>query len=622
MDEPQTGIDHMLRNLSPRIRFHLPELSALVLLVAVSALGWIIWEYRQTVELVQHTVEVEENISAVSAAVHDAESSSRSYAVTGEESYLQRYREGEKNVGVQTAQLQRLVVDNPGQQRTFARLKSDIEEHFAVSKRGRDLRRTAGIEAAISFIKMGSSDDIMERVRADFAQMIEAENNLHRSRIADVERMTIAGVIVASLALILVIVSMATWIWGARREARGLLATIAERERNEAQIRQMQKIEVVGQLTGGLAHDLNNMLAVIISGLNLIQRRLAAGNMNVQRFVDGALEGATRAATLTSRLTAFARQQPLSPKPTSVNRLVIGMSELVQRTLGETIQTETVLKGGLWSINADAGQLENAILNLSVNARDAMPEGGKLTIETTNCEIDNTYAHQYDMPAGQYVLIAVTDTGTGMTEEVASKAFDPFFTTKDVGKGTGLGLSQVHGFVKQSGGHIKIYSEPGHGTTIKMYLPRLYDAGPDKNVEAAKEEAWPDKRKENSGHIILIVEDDERVREMTVASVRELGYTVIHANGANSALEKLDAHPETTMLFTDIVMPDINGQQLATEVLRRQPNIKVLYTTGFARGAIVHGGELDAGLHFIAKPFTLAQVAAKMNEVLAQSTAG
>jgi CheY-like chemotaxis protein len=340
------------------------------------------------------------------------------------------------------------------------------------------------------------------------------------------------------------------------------------------------------------------------------------------KFVSAAMDGATRAATLTNRLTAFSRQQPLSPKPIGVNRLVVGMSELVQRTLGETIQIETVLNAGLWSINADAGQLENALLNLSVNARDAMPEGGKLTIETANCQIDDTYAHQYAMPAGQYVLIAVTDTGTGMTEEVASKAFDPFFTTKDVGKGTGLGLSQVHGFVKQSGGHTKIYSEPGHGTTIKMYLPRLYDVGPEKKIEAAKEEAWPDMRKENSGKIILVVEDDAQVREMTVASVRELGYTVIHADGAKSALEKLNAHPKTTMLFTDIVMPDINGQQLATEALRRQPNIKVLYTTGFARGAIVHGGELDAGLHFIAKPFTLSQVAAKMSEVLAGSAAG
>jgi signal transduction histidine kinase/ActR/RegA family two-component response regulator len=616
MNEPQIGIGRVSQSLPGRILFHLPELSALVLLVAVGALGWIIWEYRRTVDLVQHTFEVQTSLLAVLSLDHAAELSSRSYIFTGEEFHLQRNRTTVNNIEVEMAHLQNLTANNPEQQIKFVRLKSDLEIHLATLERGIDLRRTAGIEAALSFVQGGSSFAAREQVGADIAEMVEAQHNLHLSRLVDVERVTVAGAIVASLALLLVIGSMAAWIWGTRREARALLATIAERERNETKIRQMQKMEAVGQLTGGLAHDLNNMLAVIISGLNLIQKRLAAGDTNIMQFVSAAMDGATRAATLTNRLTAFSRQQPLSPKPIGVNRLMVGMSELVQRTLGETIQTETVLNAGLWSINADAGQLENALLNLSINARDAMPDGGKLTIETSNCQIDDIYAHQYDIPAGEYVLIAVTDTGTGMTEDVASKAFDPFFTTKDVGKGTGLGLSQVYGFIKQSGGHTKIYSEPGHGTTIKMYLPRLRDAGPEKTIEAAKEETLPDMRKENAGKIILVVEDDARVREMTTASVRELGYTVIHADGAKSALEKLDAHPETTMLFTDIVMPDINGQQLATEALLRQPNIKVLYTSGFARGAIVHGGEMDAGRHFIAKPFTLAQVAAKISAVL------
>jgi CheY-like chemotaxis protein len=333
------------------------------------------------------------------------------------------------------------------------------------------------------------------------------------------------------------------------------------------------------------------------------------------------MEGATRAATLTSRLMAFSRQLPLAPERIDANRLVRGISELLQRTLGETVHVETVLNAGLWPTNADAGQLENALLNLSINARDAMPEGGKLTIETSNSHLDDAYARQSDMPTGDYVLITVTDTGTGMTAEVIDKAFDPFFTTKGVGQGTGLGLSQAFGFIKQSGGHIKIYSEVGHGTTIKMYLPRLYGVGPENAIRTAREEAWPDtlpeKRKDNARHLILVVEDDARVSEMTVSSLRELGYTVIHANGANSALEKLDSHPGTALLFTDIVMPEINGRQLAAEALRRRPNIKVLYTTGFTRNAIVHSGRLDAGLNFIAKPFTLVQLSAKMNEVMA-----
>ena len=230
----------------------------------------------------------------------------------------------------------------------------------------------------------------------------------------------------------------------------------------------------MGQLTGGIAHDFNNMLAVILSSLNLLQKRLKAGDMNVGKFVDAALDGAARAATLTTRLMAFSRQSPLNPQPLIANSMVSGVTELIRRTLGEAIQVETVLTAGVWSMNADVGQFENAILNLAVNARDAMPDGGKLTLETANCHIDDNYGRQHSIAPGQYVLVAVSDTGAGMAPEVLAKAFEPFFTTKGVGRGTGLGLAQVHGFIKQSGGHIKIYSEPGHGTTIKMYLPRFY----------------------------------------------------------------------------------------------------------------------------------------------------
>jgi signal transduction histidine kinase/ActR/RegA family two-component response regulator len=584
-------------------------------------LGWVIWEYRRTVDLLQHTSEVEASILAVLSSDHDAELSTRSYMFTGEELHLQRNRAIEDNIEVQMAGLQRLTADNPEQQLTFARLKSDLEKHLGSLNRGIELRRTAGVEAAISYVQEGGSYAAREQVGADIAEMTKTERGLHLNRIANVERVTAAGAGVASLALILVIVSTAMWISATRREASVLLATMAERERNETQIRHMQKMDAVGQMTGGLSHDLNNMLAVIISALNLTQRRLAAGDTNVQRFISGAMDGANRAATLTNRLMAFSRQSPLAPQPIDANKLVSGISELVQRTLGETIQTQTVLNAGLWSVKADVGQLENAILNLCINARDAMPEGGNLTIETANCHLDETYARQHNLAAGQYVLIAVTDAGSGMTEEVASKAFDPFFTTKGVGKGTGLGLSQVHGFIKQSGGHIKIYSEPEHGTTIKMYLPRLHKTGAEQAIVAAKETISPALRTSNSVHTILVVEDDDRVNEMTVASLRELGYTVIHADGADGALEKLGVHPEIAILFTDIVMPGINGLQLAVEILRLRPGIKILYTSGFARDAIVHSGMLDSALNFIAKPFTLAQISAKMTEVLVENAA-
>jgi len=393
-----------------------------------------------------------------------------------------------------------------------------------------------------------------------------------------------------------------------------LTAQMAAREKAESLLRQIQKMEAVGQLTGGIAHDFNNMLSVIISSLDLLQRRLDRGETNIDRFVASAREGANRAAALTSRLLAFSRQQPLAPEVLDANRLVAGVTELLQRTLGEAIRIETVLAAGLWKTHADGTQIENAILNLAVNARDAMPEGGRLTIETANAFLDDAYTASHDgvMP-GQYVQIAVSDTGTGMSEDVASRAFDPFFTTKKVGMGTGLGLSQVYGFVKQSNGHIKIYSEPGHGTTIKVYLPRYY--GEDQ-ARALRREAGP-LLAGASHEVILVVEDEERLRQLTVDTLTELGYTVLQAGNAGQALALVDAHPEIRLLFTDIVMPDVSGRKLADEAVRRRPGLRVVYTTGFTRNAVVHNGILDTGVNFIAKPFSMEDLAAKIRQALA-----
>ncbi len=394
---------------------------------------------------------------------------------------------------------------------------------------------------------------------------------------------------------------------------KALVAEMTRREAAEGQLRQIQKMEAIGQLTGGIAHDFNNMLAVIIGGLDLTRRRLLRGETDVVRFVDAAMDGARRAAILTSRLLAFSRQQPLAPEPADANKLVAGMSELLHRSIGETIRMETVLAGGLWRIHADVGQLENAILNLAVNARDAMPDGGRLTIETANCHLDETYAEGHDgVTPGQYVMIAVTDTGSGMTEEVAARAFEPFFTTKPVGQGTGLGLSQVYGFVKQTGGHVKIYAEPGHGTTIKVYLPRFYGpadvapapAGSLAGIGAA------------AGEVILVVEDEDRVRQVSVATLTDLGYVVLAAASGAEGLRLLDSRPDIALLFTDIVMPDMNGRRLADEARRRRPELKILYTTGFTRNAVVHNGVLDAGVSFLQKPFTGEQLAARIREAL------
>jgi signal transduction histidine kinase/ActR/RegA family two-component response regulator len=391
---------------------------------------------------------------------------------------------------------------------------------------------------------------------------------------------------------------------------------MTERFVAEAQIRQMQKTEAIGQLTGGIAHDFNNMLAIVIGSLDIARRRLTgAEHEMVRTCIDNALEGAQRAAALTARLLAFSRQQALEPQPLDANKLVGGMSELLRRTLGETIQVETVLAGGLWRAFADPAQLENAIVNLAVNARDAMPAGGRLTIETANTDLDERYARNHaEVTAGQYVLVSVSDTGTGMGPDVIERAFDPFYTTKGIGRGTGLGLSQVFGFVKQSGGHVKIYSEIGQGTTVKLYLPRQVGEPALAGGASKSDGRLPPGRPDIT---ILVVEDEENVRHMSVDALRELGYTVVQAASGNQAMEQLVLQPRIDLLFTDIVMPDMTGRQLAEKAAAARAGLKILYTTGYTRNAVVHNGILDHGVAFLPKPFTLDQLARKVDDVLA-----
>jgi PAS domain S-box-containing protein len=383
--------------------------------------------------------------------------------------------------------------------------------------------------------------------------------------------------------------------------------------RNEEALRQSQKMEAVGQLTGGVAHDFNNLLQVIIGNLETLQRNLATDSPRLQRAMRHAMNGAQRAAALTQRLLAFSRRQPLDPKPIDVNVLINGLSDMVHRTLGETIAVETVLGAGCWRVEVDPNELEAAILNLAVNARDAMPEGGRLTLETVNAHIDDAYAATHaEVLAGQYVLISVTDTGAGMDPQTVAQAFEPFFTTKPVGKGTGLGLSQVYGFVKQSGGHVKIYSEPGQGTTIKLYLPRLAgEAAPESEIN---EPLNPEAGQEET---LLVVEDDDDVRAYSVDSLRELGYRVLETRDGPSALRLLDQEPRVDLLFTDVVLPNgMTGAQLAAQARTIRPSLKVLFTTGYARNAIIHHGRLDKGVDLIVKPFSFSDLAAKVRDVL------
>lgn len=393
---------------------------------------------------------------------------------------------------------------------------------------------------------------------------------------------------------------------------RRVAQAISEREQVEEALRQSQKMEAVGQLTGGIAHDFNNMLAVIVGSLDLLNRRLGTEDTRAKRYVDAALEGAGRAATLTQRLLAFSRQQPLNPEVLDANKLLPGMSELLTHSLGADVRLETVLAAGLWRTHADRNQLENVVLNLAVNARDAMPEGGRLTIETQNAHFDDRYsAAHLGVPPGHYVLIAISDTGCGMPPEIIAKAFDPFFTTKQVGKGTGLGLSQVYGFVKQSGGHVKIYSEPRQGTTVKIYLPRFIGDEIEAEPLSIRDLPLGEERE-----VVLVIEDEPAVRQFSVDALTELGYQVLEADGAVAALQLIDAHPEITLLFTDIVMPDINGRKLADEALRRRPDLKVLYTSGYTRNAVVHNGVIDPGVELLGKPFTIEQLANKVRSIL------
>ena len=395
-----------------------------------------------------------------------------------------------------------------------------------------------------------------------------------------------------------------------------LRAEAAEREKAEIALRQAQKMESIGQLTGGVAHDFNNLLTVIIGNLETLDRQAKSERPDAARIgrsADLAMRGARRAEALTQRLLAFSRQQPLVPKAIDMSRLVINMSDLLRRTLGEQIEVETVLSGGVWRAFADPNQLEVAILNLAVNARDAMAQGGKLTIETANVYLDDRYAAgQTEVTPGQYAMIAISDTGSGMTPDVIARAFEPFFTTKDIGHGTGLGLSQVYGFVKQSGGHVRIYSEVGSGTSVKLYLPRLLS-----DVAADAEETTVASAGGAGSETILVVEDDDDVRVYTTETLRDLGYRVLEAANGEAGLKVLREHPEIALLFTDVGLPGgMNGRKLSEAAVAQRPDLKVLFTSGYTRNAIVHDGRLDAGVELISKPFTQALLASRLRDIL------
>jgi len=608
----------MLNRVSKTLRSRVPEAVGITFIAIFALTIWIGTRYLNQADWVRHTLQVEAALSDTWSLLQGAEIGQRSFLLTDDEAFLQPYHETREKLPAALDRLRRLLSDNPEQLAALDATRPLVEQRIALSAETIAIHRADGFEAARSKVLEGRGLRLMEDLKSRFNAMRDTEQELLTARERAALRTARVLVIAAGLMFLAALAAAAVWIFHTRRNTaelaaahRLLQASIAEREAAEQQIRQMQKAEAVGNLTGGIAHDFNNMLAVITSGIGLAQKRLMRGQDGAEEFLAGALDGANRAATLVKRLLAFSRQQPLAPKPIDANKFVSGISELISRAIGETIKVETILGGGLWHTHADPVQLESSILNLCVNARDAMPEGGRLTIETANCHLDDRYARLHpEVPAGQYVLIAVTDTGMGMTPEVIAKAFDPFFTTKEQSKGTGLGLSQVFGFVKQSGGHVKIYSELGQGTTVKIYLPRHY------GTDTARSEAEPRPVESHGTESILLVEDEDRVLELTAASLRELGYTVFLARSAQEALEQLQDGAIVDLLLTDIVMPEMNGRKLADAAVALRPDLKVMFMTGFTKNAVVHNGVLDPGVHFLAKPFSLEELAAKLREVL------
>jgi PAS domain S-box-containing protein len=393
---------------------------------------------------------------------------------------------------------------------------------------------------------------------------------------------------------------------------------IAERKHAEEALRQSQKMEAVGQLTGGIAHDFNNLLTGIIGSLELLEVRLRQGRTSeIHRYVGAAQGASKRAAALTHRLLAFSRRQTLDPKPTDVNRLVMDMEELIRRTVGPQITLEVVTAVGLWSALIDASQLESALLNLCINARDAMPEGGRITIETANKWLDDHAAKERDLPPGQYLSLCVTDTGSGMTPDVIARAFDPFFTTKPIGQGTGLGLSMVYGFVRQSGGQVRIYSEVGCGTTMCLYLPRHYGS----SSEIPTITAPTASARAPTGKTVLI--DEPSVRMLVTEVLEDLGYSPIEASDGPAGLRILESDATVDLLISDVGLPGgINGRQLADAARITRPELKVLFITGYAENAIIGSGHLAPGMRVLTKPFVVETLANRIQDMIGDDKGG
>jgi signal transduction histidine kinase len=608
-------------------------LSVALIIVALPLLGLISLQIYEAVTRprqlaldrawIAHTFEVIATAEGIKAAAQNAERAERGLLLTGDPNFLQGYQEHLARSRSLLERLRQLTVDNPEEQHRIANVSVALDEWLSERQETIDIFQRQGSTAAQQRVAAQVGQSTLRPVESllDGTQDIERDLLTRRQERAADHEQRVGEAAVASSALATALLLLGIWL----TRVAFVSARAAEQQRREteqhlneqlmhaqAALAQTQKMEALGQLTGGVAHDFNNLLHVIRNAVTVVQRRVRSADEEVHRYLEMALRNTDRAASTTARLLAFSRQQPLDPAPTDLNKLVAGMADLLRHLLGESVSMETVLGAGLWPVAVDRSQLETAVINLAVNARDAMPAGGKLTIETSNTFLDEVYARTHsEVKPGQYAMLAVSDTGVGMSAEVAARAFDPFFTTKDSGQGTGLGLSQVFGFVKQSSGHVKLYSEPGLGTTVKIYLPRLAVAESQQAVEAVASHG------PGSGESVLVVEDHEDVRTFTEQVLRELGYRVSAAADGQRALQLLELLGGVDLLFTDVGLPQgMSGRQLAQEAQRRWPQLRVLYTTGYARNSIIHHGRLDPGVELILKPFTYSTLAAKVRRVL------
>jgi signal transduction histidine kinase len=594
-------------------------------LVLASLVG-MIWFYgiqRSGSEWVRHTTQVQGGLYRLLGHLEDTETGERGYLLTGDDNYLAPYVSANEAIAGEFRSLSALTADNIRQQQALSTLARQTAEHDILLKTTIDLFRAGGKEAALASMRSGAGKAEMDRMRGTLAQMVAEEDRLLEERQRAFDRATylfIAGVCIVFASIVtLGLFAVAN----ERRQKLKLMTSrdalaaanerlvqqAAQRELIEQQLRQSQKLDAIGQLTGGIAHDFNNILFVIMSNVEALVEQ-ANADPAMRKRLDSILASTERASDLTRQLLAFARKQPLRPQPTNLNDIVATTSQMMGRALGQHIEINSILSEGLWGVSVDRAQLEAALVNLCINARDAMTGGGRLLIETQSVSLDEEYVrHNPVARAGDYAMLAVSDTGVGIPADMLERVFEPFVTTKEVGKGTGLGLSMVYGFIKQSNGHIKIYSEVGHGTTVRIYLPRSNEMSTE--VETAS------KLMPRGTERVLVVEDDHRVRENVVFQLGSLGYIVGQADCAVAGLARLTEDPPYDLLLTDVVMPGkMNGRGLADEARRRYADMGVLFMSGYTENAIVHNGHLDVGNRLLSKPFHKAELARAVRDAI------